>query len=964
MAKITKCKYNNGEVLIIASGKNGKVADAHKSKLDQEERRVIRNDATIIVEAGTLGAKFYVDASCFEDNKLPKNKVNWSIVYQEAFADAKKSKVKNKKIDPKLWALAEGSTAIDYYGMGKNYKNGNELTVSVVSGGKSLYYYGYYQQVLLFTKDPKESFKFYIIPVTTPSITFAYFKDSERKWQYGDVVKLSVHFHNVHSPSEAEKIYARYFVVEDNEKNKKFGKEIKIEDIDVDDLEEASVWYSEISIMPDIQKYYGRGANQQIENDILIDYEKWRKEEHKEKQFSVIALTYKVVYRPFITDKIEIVLFKNFLNEPTNNVYEYETSIIGVNDVDAKKNSVSSRIIVNADFMSEILKRKEDEKTTMIQYIGDIEFKQKEFDPCGFSKIIINEGEEVNELEKGKRLPITLFDEDAGRNKIDHTSTIYDIIAGDSKKKKILITLKNLQNKNVICNGVMLPDHTTHETREHVFQMNKVTLPFLNEKGHYVVDRDNSSKDKVDYDYRKSDIQTDDVSKTQGWLLGTDYDYKGEDKLQLKLGYIFNKHMLEDSPIRNWGLAIGELAEEIMDNIWMFNYFFLTDDKAQSYFVPIGTCRYPHQIVKVRVFPNIKWEVFVLIKPQDESDFYTYSGMPDGDTKYKEKINKKHWDKAIKATKNGKIESRAYTGELHIKCTVSDEVFDLGVSMEKNLNKILDAIVSIKKILDTICHRNVAAEAQSDVKKVVPQVSKAISAPIFLDFSLPTVKLGGEWRFDVPDMDSPMVRCIGSLKIGFEPLIKAKGGIDLLAVAAKIIPVGLVLKGLGYVQTFLGWISDKTGAKVELELVLNLYAKGEIKYGYTIDFLHPKEAKSELKLALAVGIEFGFTIKAVIVKVEFVAGNAKGKEKKIGGFEGSLTAEGEVGFEGTASDGYDKQGHFVQFKLDFLGLTLKITGKLTTYNKTGKPNKKGVNIKENLVDRYDEILKTDKMYVL
>lgn len=74
-----------------------------------------------------------------------------------------------------------------------------------------------------------------------------------------------------------------------------------------------------------------------------------------------------------------------------------------------------------------------------------------------------------------------------------------------------------------------------------------------------------------------------------------------------------------------------------------------------------------------------------------------------------------------------------------------------------------------------------------------------MKSPGFIEFSLPALSIGGAWRFDYP-AGSDEIKSVGYLKIGFEPLLRAKGGIDLLALAAKVAPVGALLTALDYVQ--------------------------------------------------------------------------------------------------------------------------------------------------------------------
>ncbi|MBD8083102.1 hypothetical protein [Chryseobacterium caseinilyticum] len=69
----------------------------------------------------------------------------------------------------------------------------------------------------------------------------------------------------------------------------------------------------------------------------------------------------------------------------------------------------------------------------MIQYIWDIDYTQREFDPCGYSKITIKNKEDASRS-------LIIFDKTKPANEIDKTEHAFAFIAGENRKE-ITITL-------------------------------------------------------------------------------------------------------------------------------------------------------------------------------------------------------------------------------------------------------------------------------------------------------------------------------------------------------------------------------------------------------------------------------------------------------------------------------------------------------------------------------------------
>ncbi|MFC3361556.1 hypothetical protein ACFOG5_00005 [Pedobacter fastidiosus] len=91
------------------------------------------------------------------------------------------------------------------------------------------------------------------------------------------------------------------------------------------------------------------------------------------------------------------------------------------------------------------------------------------------------------------------------------------------------------------------------------------------DKGYATV-KDPTQENDTDVIPDKNKAPSEDVSEVQ--VLQS--EFKGDNQIVLKLNYIYNKVWLERS--------LGDnAASEFM---WMFNYFWLSDSLAQSYYLP------------------------------------------------------------------------------------------------------------------------------------------------------------------------------------------------------------------------------------------------------------------------------------------------------------------------------------------------------------------------------------------
>ncbi|TRX36981.1 hypothetical protein FNW52_07000 [Flavobacterium sp. ZT3R18] len=417
------------------------------------------------------------------------------------------------------------------------------------------------------------------------------------------------------------------------------------------------------------------------------------------------------------------------------------------------------------------------------------------------------------------------------------------------------------------------------------------------------------------------------------------------------------------------------------EKVNLFDYFFLTDLKLKtlpSLLIKAGTCRHTHDVY-VKPVPDIKWEAYILVMSKT-SESFSHSNMPSNKDSFgdpivtdengkstRKNIFEIHQKKARETGVSAKKMAKDFTGELHLKASTNNgaNYHDFTAGIEDKLNVVLTKLSDVKEVLETLSHRNKVIEKNAQKTIQAPVVQKlAGESPVFIEFSFPTVRVGGGWYWDLDKKDGK-IKTIGNLQFGLEPLIQGKGGLDLVAAAENIPPVLPILKALRYVKIGAQWLCDNTPVQINAELYFNLYVKGKIDVRQTIDFVDSERDKTDVKISLLIGIELGFKIKATVEKVIYTKSDKSGGEEinKVG-FDGQLSAEAECGLVGIGTGGRDEKGMYLQFSADFTGITLKIVGKLSVYQKGKKAKNYGLNDKFDLVDYHKDVCKSDKIYVL
>ncbi|MFK7033052.1 hypothetical protein [Flavobacterium oreochromis] len=865
MTKIIGCKFDRDEIVIYRHKKE--IIDAHTQKLLEEERKKVRKDDVVVVDMGyTNHATFYLDASCFENEALVPNS-KWAVVYQDAFAEAQ---IQHKTIPSSLWALNEGRVPIDYLGMKRHYKIGNSLTVKLLENSQSVYYYGYIQKVIVFTDRPEEGFSFSIIPVSRPRISFAYFENSEKNWRYGEIVNLSIHYHNLCTTNH-DTLFSQVFIVEANEANAAIKAE-EGDDIDLESLKESSVWQSGEFKMAQVDKK-ATGFNSRIPFSVLIDYEKWRKGEAKEKTFSLIVVVYRTEY-PYNIKSEKVVSFRNFITNPTKDLYQYNPETLSLKDINIKEDAISSRIVVQKDFMSEILAKREIEVNNMIQYVGDIEYNRKENNPCAFSVITVNKDKQ----------DIVVFDEYKLNQKVnDQTKRFIDIVIGDGSKKQVRITAKFKKNKEekleavrtdkngYICEAI-LNDGKKHYGIRDVFKMSWIVGQWIPSKDPAIFNtysknilginmplfyHPTNGLSAPKLEWNKSDQEAKGIVADEEQLLKyqvvtvagiqglTTKDYiidEESDSITLELQYRYDK--MYNSRISYYLYEEQEYFKEgiLSDNIknlWVVNYllkWIKNEPLEQLYFVPVTTCRYPNQLVKLRVFPNIKWvlnfnyniETPIYYKSSTALETY-YSGFHE-QTDVVTSSNKKRKDLQDKNVTNilqPYVGSKTSFG-LSVECEVGggEGTLKLGKDFAEKYRKMLAPLLSIINILDENLGVSAAQKEEKNIRErgSLGLLSRLDKLPMSFELKPPSLGVGLGIGYVSTEKGTIAYELEGKIKAN--PIIGANVKLDILALGSKFKPWGAIIEALDLVS----WASNVfSGGRVELDYELYFELKAEIK---------------------------------------------------------------------------------------------------------------------------------------
>ena len=332
-----------------------------------------------------------------------------------------------------------------------------------------------------------------------------------------------------------------------------------------------------------------------------------------------------------------------------------------------------------------------------------------------------------------------------------------------------------------------------------------------------------------------------------------------------------------------------------------FNYFWLSKKNVQKHVVMVDTCRY-NIPVKINVYPDVNWEIkFEVgsVLPQT----YSHTNFPTANGSFEQ-----HQQDAIKAGQN----RRWINGEVYFELSLQAEINNIkrqySVHYEQKIKSILKSLVSIKEGLDKLCGLDKIKPKARTITSKVPGMKKL---PFTLQIDYPVISILGNWNYGYNSSNKKVVRQ-GQISLGFTPLIKATGKIDLIACAEYYPPARRFIQAAR-------WAAEKLNG----DIWFNLYAIGEIDLQGNLYFNQEKNVEPlSSKTTVTLGVELGAKIASDIEEVSFQAETVN----KIQ-INGELSAKGETSLSLNAKAGFDDKGIYNEFSLDFGGVVAYLTAK-------------------------------------
>ncbi|MGS2737974.1 hypothetical protein [Sinomicrobium sp. M5D2P17] len=523
----------------------------------------------------------------------------------------------------------------------------------------------------------------------------------------------------------------------------------------------------------------------------------------------------------------------------------------------------TNTFLVPWDTFADILDRRKTKVGDKMAAILDRSFEAPKFEFCKYTAI---------NLKVGDKDVVPVFAEIEDKGVQDKTNLIYGVIAGDNKAETVAITLDNLSHAGTPVQCLEIGGRE-HASIEDVIRIKDDATEQWLEEG---------EKSEGNQSLRSN--------------------YKFTDKgIELYLKYPYNRSY--DTRAEEWlGNTLGEWTDELINLAWIVRYLFLWENDTQSYYVPIHTCRYPDQVVKLQVYPDVEW--YVNFKFNTDRPVYVKQ-----DKNYKSREYHTGKDKQKAGLKYGREralmkKSSAYTLDVVVGIKVNGKSYDVTFNNKqpifRTINFCLEAYEALNKLLMSDESKESLPAAKSS--KMGARVGRGM--PVRIEVHRPAFS-GGIWCKYTPSKTQQ--EAIGwYLKLAFksEPFLSAEGRLDLLFFA-QALPVA------GQFITALNRIIDG----------INLLTFGAVNIEYYIDIVVYTAANIEVKPVAYHSID-GWEGPGIAIEAVFEIGLEAGGSVKIDAFniegQGKIHAEGKAKFKAYAA--YSDRERSCPADFDFEGL--------------------------------------------
>ena len=314
-------------------------------------------------------------------------------------------------------------------------------------------------------------------------------------------------------------------------------------------------------------------------------------------------------------------------------------------------------------------------------------------------------------------------------------------------------------------------------------------------------------------------------------------DSANEKGIALKVGYLYNKNY--DNRVLNFlayetsYLKTNQFLESLK-NVWAISYLYKIvkgESIVQSYFVPITTCRYPNQLAKIVLYPDIKWvinlnynikEPLYYKQTPTEMEFHKLSGAADMSGQIKRKQEAATAKHIATAYQNQKSEFGIY-----VECEVDgSSKIKLGKDFAEKFRKMLAPLTWISSFMDDkLAVSNAKAEQEklklSGKKGLLARLNKL---PMSFEIIAPNIGVGLGIGYGETQGHEVGYELAGRLLMN--PIIGANVKLDVLALGSKFKPWGAVIEALDIASWLLNFC---TNGKAQVNYKIDIVFGAKIK---------------------------------------------------------------------------------------------------------------------------------------
>ncbi|WP_282057147.1 hypothetical protein [Maribacter luteus] len=414
---------------------------------------------------------------------------------------------------------------------------------------------------------------------------------------------------------------------------------------------------------------------------------------------------------------------------------------------------------------------------------------------------------------------------------------------------------------------------------------------------------------------KKSIFEAFKAKAKQQWIYPNDYNITTKNTIELELTYPYH--------IQN-------------DNV-LLKYFWPASMQPQLFFVPLQTCAYPKQGVRILVYPDLVWAISFTYGDQNPKAKAEWRKDLSAERK---KILKEHAkeekelrqfieSKLLPKKLQEQLEKLRYYQELldklgkinKLKLGIKASYDDKVISFDHLANKIINisyAFTLAKALMDQMVGSDVPDEIKPElINKQVNKLGKlgkfVKKLPVTITVENPKLSVGASWGYQVFYEDivqEPTAPYEVDLFLKADPLFEASGVLDIITCCEFIPAAGQAIKVVRIVLESSG-----------VEPVFTLTAKGSISLAAK-GKIHFDNNNNASKLEVQNTNSLKFTVEASIS----ADGGLAGFLFAGGDWDGFVTktkyeAKAETGLELKFGLGVEAgKGLFLDAKLDFTGL--------------------------------------------